>query len=115
ASYYAGKLAQERTVQASSAPHTIARAAQFHEFAAQISARTSLGPLTIAPRLQARPVAAREVGEHLLRVAETDPAGRAPDLIGPEEHTLADMIRRMYAHDGTSRRVLEMPRPGAYG
>ncbi|ACU84385.1 predicted nucleoside-diphosphate sugar epimerase [Brachybacterium faecium DSM 4810] len=114
-SYYAGKLAQERTVEASGVPHTIARAAQFHEFAAQISAHTSLGPLTIAPRLLARPVAAREVGEHLLRVAETDPAGRAPDLIGPEEHTLADMIRRMYAHDGTSRRVLEMRLPGAYG
>ena len=96
-SYYAGKLAQERTVEASGVPHTIARAAQFHEFAAQISARTSLGPLTIAPRLLARPVAAREVGEHLLRVAETDPAGRAPDLIGPEEHTLADMIRRICA------------------
>ena len=110
-SYYAGKLAQADR----RGLHTIARAAQFHEFAAQISARTSLGPLTIAPRLLARPVAAREVGEHLLRVAETDPAGRAPDLIGPEEHTLADMIRRMYAHDGTSRRVLEMRLPGAYG
>ncbi|HLS32949.1 MAG TPA: NAD(P)H-binding protein [Brevibacterium sp.] len=114
-SYYAGKLAPERIVEASGVPHTIARAAQFHEFAEQISARTSLGPLTIAPRLLARPVAAREVGEHLLRVAETDPAGRAPDLVGPEEHTLADMIRRMYAYDGTSRRVLEMQFPGAYG
>ena len=91
ASYYAGKLAQERTVQASSAPHTIARAAQFHEFAGQISARASLGPLTLAPRLQARPVAAREVGEHLLRVAETDPAGRAPDLIGLRKDTAAIM------------------------
>ncbi|GAA1287666.1 NAD-dependent epimerase/dehydratase family protein [Brachybacterium sp. JB7] len=114
-SYYAGKLAQERTVEASGVPHTIARAAQFHEFAEQISARTSLGPLTIAPRLLARPVAAREVGEHLLHVTETDPAGRAPDLVGPEEHTLADMIRRIHAHDGTSRRVLEVRFPGAPG
>ncbi|MGO1505162.1 MAG: SDR family oxidoreductase [Brachybacterium sp.] len=114
-SYYAGKLAQERTVEASGIPHTIARAAQIHEFAEQISARTSLGPLTNAPRLLARPVAAREVAEHLLRVAEMGPAGRAPDLVGPEEHTLAGMIRRMYAHDGTSRSVLEMRFPGAYG
>ncbi|MDN5900396.1 MAG: SDR family oxidoreductase [Brachybacterium sp.] len=115
ASYYAGKLAQERVVEESGLPHTIARAAQFHEFAEQISARTSLGPLTIAPRLLARPVAAREVGEHLVRVAEAAPAGRAQDLVGPEEHALADMIRRMHAHDGTSRRVLEMRLPGAYG
>lgn len=114
-SYYAGKLAQERTVEASGVPHTIARAAQFYEFAEQISARTSLGPLTIAPRLLARPVAAREVGEHLVTVAESAPAGRARDLVGPDEHALADMIRRMYAHDGTSRRVLEVRFPGAYG
>src|SRR5699024_10913951 len=169
--HYAGKLAQERTVQDSEVPHTIARAAQFHEFAAQISARTTIGPLTIAPRMPTRPVAAREVGEHLVRIAEAgpagrapdlggpedhaladtirrmdapgpstiaprrpprpvaarevgahlvriaeaDPAGRAPDLVGPEDHALADMIRRMYAHDGTSRRVLEVRFPGAYG
>jgi len=113
--HYAGKLAQERTVQDSEVPHTIARAAQFHEFAAQISARTTIGPLTIAPRMPTRPVAAREVGEHLVRIAEADPAGRAPDLVGPEDHALADMIRRMYAYDGTSRRVLEMRFPGAYG
>src|SRR5699024_5091837 len=31
ASYYAGKLAQEQTVRDSAVPHTIARAAQFHE------------------------------------------------------------------------------------
>ena len=115
ASYYAGKLAQEQTVRDSAVPHTITRAAQFHEFAGQISARTSLGPFTIAPRLLARPVAAREVGEHLVQVAEAGPAGRAPDLIGPDELTLAEMIRRQYAHDGTSRRVLEMRFPGAYG
>ena len=115
ASYYAGKLAQEQTAQASDVPHTIARAAQFHEFAEQISAHTSFGPLTIAPRLLARPVAAREVGEHLVTVAESAPAGRARDLVGPDEDALADMIRRLYAHDGISRRVLEMRRPGAYG
>src|SRR5699024_9883573 len=88
---------------------------QFHEFAGQISARTSLGPLTIAPRLPARPGAAREVGEHLVQVAETGPAGRAPDLVGPEELTLAEMIRRQYAHDGTSRRALDARFAGACG
>ncbi|MGP5090796.1 hypothetical protein [Brachybacterium tyrofermentans] len=76
-SYYAGKLAQELVVEASGVPHAIVRAAQFHEFAEQISARTSLCPLTIAPRLLVRPVAAREVGEHLIRAAEAArPAAR---------------------------------------
>jgi hypothetical protein len=114
AAYYAGKLAQERLVGASAQPHTIARAAQFHEFAGQISAQTSLGPFTLAPRMLSRPVAAREVAEHLVDIAEDGPARRAADLVGPEDHTLAAMIRRQNAHDGISRRVLEMRLPGTY-
>lgn len=114
-SYYAGKLAQERLVVASTVPHTIARTAQFHEFAEQIAVQATIGPLTIAPRTLSRPVAAREVGEHLVAVAEAPPAGRAPDLVGPQDETLAGMIRKLYAHDGIRRRVLELRFPGAYG
>ena len=114
AGYYAAKLAQERLVEASAQPHTIARAAQFHEFASQIIAQTTLGPLTLAPRMLSRPVAAREVGHHLVDLAEDGPSRRAPDLIGPEATTLAAMIRRQYAHDGISRRVLELRLPGTY-
>jgi uncharacterized protein YbjT (DUF2867 family) len=114
AGYYAGKLAGERLVEASDRPHTIARAAQFHEFAGQVVGLTTLGPLTLAPRMLTRPVAAREVGEHLVDLAEDGPSRRAPDLVGPQEDTLAAMIRRQYAHDGISRRVLEMRLPGTY-
>ena len=37
--YYAGKLAQERVVEASPVPWTIVRATQFHEFAGQLYVR----------------------------------------------------------------------------
>lgn len=114
-SYYAGKLAQERLVAASDVPHTIARTGQFHEFAEQIVTQTTMGALTLIPKTLTRPVAAAEVGEHLVTVAENEPAGRATDLVGPRDESLADMVRRMYAHDGTRRRVLELRFPGAYG
>lgn len=114
-SYYAGKLAQERAVAESGIPHTIARSSQFHEFAQQIAGQTSIGPLTLAPKTLMRPVAAREVGEHLVRLAEGAPQGRAADLVGPRDEVLADLIRRMYAQDGIRRRVIEVPFPGAYG
>jgi uncharacterized protein YbjT (DUF2867 family) len=114
-SYYAGKLAQERLISASSLPHTIARTAQFHEFAEQIAAQTTLGPVTLAPRTLLRPVAAREVGEHLVRLAEGSPRGRARDLVGPRDESLADLVRRMYARDGVRRAVLDVRAPGAYG
>lgn len=114
-SYYAGKLAQERLVATATVPHTIARATQFHEFAGQIASRVSVGPLALVPRTLTRPVAASEVGEHLVDVAEAGPAGRAPDLVGPRDETLAGMVRRMLAHDGVRRRVLDVRFPGAYG
>ncbi|WP_127819911.1 SDR family oxidoreductase [Microbacterium sp. CPCC 204701] len=114
-SYYAGKLAQERLVLAASVPHTIARASQFHEFAQQIASQTTVGPVTVVPRTLTRPVAASDVGSHLIDVVESGASGRARDLIGPQNATLADMVRRMYAHDGTSRRVLDIRFPGSYG
>jgi uncharacterized protein YbjT (DUF2867 family) len=114
-SYYAGKLAQEQLVADSSVRHTIARTTQFHEFAAQIASQTSFGPLALIPRTLTRPVAAHEVGAHLVDVAESRAVGRAPDLVGPEDETLADMVRRMFARDRISRRVLDIRFPGAYG
>jgi uncharacterized protein YbjT (DUF2867 family) len=114
-SYYAGKLAQERIVSASAVPHTIARTGQFHEFAEQIATQTTMGPLTLVPKTLSRPVAAAEVAQHLVFVAESAPAGRAADLLGPRDESLADMVRRMYAHDGISKNVLEVRFPGLYG
>jgi hypothetical protein len=114
ASYYAGKLAQERAVAAGAVPWTIARAAQFHEFAGQMLARTK-GRIAILPKALIRPVAAREVGEHLVRVAEGGPAGRVSDMVGPRDERLAELARRQLAHDKTRRAVLELRIPGVFG
>ncbi|MCI2958422.1 3-beta hydroxysteroid dehydrogenase [Agromyces atrinae] len=114
ASYYAGKLDQERAVTAGEVPFTIARAAQFHEFAGQLLS-SMRGPLAFLPKTLMRPVAAREVGEHLVDVAEAGPAGRAPDLVGPRDEELADVARRQLRFDGIRRRVLSVRLPGTYG
>lgn len=114
ASYYAGKLAQERAVAAGAVPYTIARAAQFHEFAGQMLARTE-GPIVVLPKALIRPVAAREVGEHLVRVAEGGPVGRASDLVGPRDERLAELARRQLAHDRARRTVIELRIPGVFG
>lgn len=114
ASYYAGKLAQERMVAAGSVPFTIARAGQFHEFAGQLLSGMG-GPVAVLPKLLMRPVAAREVGEHLVRVAEAGAVGRAADLVGPHDEVLADVARRQLAFDGVRCPVWEVRLPGAYG
>lgn len=114
ASYYGGKLAQERAVTGGDVPWSILRAAQFHEFAEQVLVRGAVGPLAVVPTALIRPVAAREVGVRLVDIAETGPAGRARDLVGPEDERLIDMVRRMLAHDGVKRPTIEITLPGLY-
>ncbi|GAA2234472.1 SDR family oxidoreductase [Herbiconiux moechotypicola] len=115
ASYYAGKLAQERMLGPTLAVRTtLLRAAQFHEFAEQVLGQASIGSLSLVPKALIRPVAAREVGARLIELAEGGPAGRAPDLVGPRDERLAELVRRMLAADGARRRVLELALPGTY-
>ncbi|WP_435742677.1 SDR family oxidoreductase [Microbacterium sp. PMB16] len=98
--YYAGKVAQEKVVEASRVPWSIQRATQFHEFAAQMFERAKLGPLHVAPNARTQPVAAREVGERLVALALGRPQGRVRDFAGPREERLADMIRAFARHEG---------------
>ncbi|WP_378144708.1 SDR family oxidoreductase [Cnuibacter sp. UC19_7] len=114
ASYYSGKLAQERSVAAGGVPWTVLRAAQFHEFAGQVMRRGSVGPLVAVPRALVRTVAAREVGERLVELAEGGPLGRARDLVGPEDARLIDLVRRRLRADGIRRPAFEVALPGLY-
>ncbi|WP_125107823.1 SDR family oxidoreductase [Gulosibacter massiliensis] len=113
-SYYGAKLAQERSVAAGPIPHTIARAAQFHEFPGQLLG-LQRGPLAAIPKVLMRPVSAREIGDRLVRLAEQGPAGRVQDLVGPHDETAADLTRRQLKFDGSRRKVIEVRLPGAYG
>lgn len=112
--YYAGKLEQERTVQKGTIPYTIARSSQFHEFVTQ-QLQAMPGPIAFLPKCLMRPVSAREVGRHLVTIAEGRPLTRATDLVGPRNEVLADLTRRQIAFDGLKKLVLEFPLPGVFG
>jgi uncharacterized protein YbjT (DUF2867 family) len=113
--YYAGKAVQEELVTAGRVPWTLLRATQFHEFAAQMHARLQLGPLHPVPLMRSQPVAAREVAERLVALAEAGPAGRAADLAGPEVLGVPDMVRRYARAVGARGVVLPVPLPGRQG
>lgn len=110
--YYAGKVAQEQVAASSTVPWTIQRATQFHEFAEQLFARAKLGPLHVAPRARVQPIAAREVGEHLVRVALAPAQGRAADLAGPREEALDEMVKAYARHRGHRGWVPAVSLPG---
>ena len=111
--YYAGKVAQERVVEASAVPWTIVRATQFHEFAAQLYQRAKVGPLHIAPRARVQPIAAAEVGAHLATMAAGPAQGRARDIGGPREERLDEMVRAYARHQGRRGWIPSVSLPGA--
>jgi uncharacterized protein YbjT (DUF2867 family) len=113
--YYAGKLAQERLIEANDVPWTIVRATQFHEFAAQMFTRAAIGPLHLAPRMRTQPIAAREVGTYLVAAAETPATGRIGELGGPREEQLPQMVRAYARAHGTRGWIPAISLPGASG
>ncbi|MDQ1698600.1 MAG: hypothetical protein QOG34_463 [Frankiaceae bacterium] len=112
--YYQAKLAQEATVTKGKVPVTILRATQFHEFPVQMMRWLRRGRLAFVPRLRSQPVAARTVGEHLIRLATERPGGTI-ELAGPEVHDIADLARRYAAAHEPQIRVIGLPVPGKYG
>ncbi|GAA3642303.1 NAD(P)H-binding protein [Microbacterium awajiense] len=113
--YYAGKLVQERLIEAGEVPWTILRATQFHEFAAMLYVTAKVGSVRVAPRGRLQPIAAREVAAHLLDLAEGKPVGRAAEIAGPREESLTAMVRTYASAVGYRRRIPSVALPGALG
>ena len=115
AGYYAGKSLQEDEVARGRVPWTVLRATQFHEFAAQTLGRSSRGVVALVPVMRTQPIAAREVAEHLLRLVLGSARGRVPDLAGPGEELLVDMVRGYAKATRSHTRVLQIRLPGRMG
>ena len=119
AGYYAGKRAQEDLVAVSMTPWTILRASQFFEFAEQVA--RPFGPWVIAPKVRSQPIAASAVAAELVRLAELSTqqesveAHGVHEIAGPEERSIAQLLRELLGVRGDSRRVLEIPLLGRFG
>lgn len=115
AGYYAGKALHEERVRTGAVPWTILRATQFHEFAAQTLAAGSRGVVALVPVMRTQPVAAREVAARLVRLALGPPRGDVPDLAGPREEALADMVRAYARATHSRHRIVQIRLPGRMG
>jgi uncharacterized protein YbjT (DUF2867 family) len=112
--YHQGKRFQEELVLAGPVPGTVLRATQFHEFAGQLLDRVK-GPVALVPRMRSQPIAAAEVAQALVHQAELGPIGLAPELAGPDQWEMPDMVRRLLQVRGSHRITLALPVPGAAG
>ena len=111
--YYGIKLETERVIGGSPVPHTILRATQFYDLV--LAAMRALDRLPFMPvpgGLPGQPIDAGEVAGRLVELSLGEPAGRVPDVGGPEVMKLTDAARDYLAVAGRRKRVLPFPLPG---
>jgi uncharacterized protein YbjT (DUF2867 family) len=113
-SYYREKLDAERLVERSPVPWTILRSTQFHEFVLSMVRDLDRVPF-LAPIPKSwlfQPIESGEVAGRLVELALGSPAGRVPDIGGPEVRTLADLTQAYLSARGSNKGVVELPLPG---
>lgn len=114
--YFRMKLAAEHEIAAGGIPWTILRVAQLHDFVLPVIKGMSAMPLAPAPRgLRFEPVGVDEVAARLTEIALEAPAGRVPDLAGPEVLDVAEIIRVFNEVRGRRRALLPIRIPGSVG
>lgn len=111
--YYRAKLEAERAIERSSVPHTILRATQFYDLVLMaLRFLDRLPALPIPRHLPGQPVDSREVAGRLVELALSNPAGRVPDVGGPEVDTLTGMARAYLGVLGSRKSIVGFPLPG---
>ncbi|MFB7466998.1 SDR family oxidoreductase [Streptomyces sp. NPDC056224] len=108
--YYRRKLRVERMLEESGLGVTILRTTQFHDLVAQVAAMAAKLPVVPLPNgVRVQPIAAEEVADRLAELAVPAPAGRVPDMGGPEVRTLPELGRAYLSATGRRRRVVPLP------
>jgi uncharacterized protein YbjT (DUF2867 family) len=114
--YYRAKLEAERIVESSGLPWTILRATQFHDLIAKITGGQRRLPFVLAPSgVRFQPVEVTEVAERLADLARGEPAGRVPDMGGPEVRTGRELAETTMSVAGWRRRIVPLRLPGKAG
>jgi uncharacterized protein YbjT (DUF2867 family) len=110
--YFRVKLDAERVVERSPVPWTILRATQFHDFVLKGIRLLQRLPVVITPKeLPFQPIDTGEAAGRLVEIALASPAGRVPDVGGPEILTFARLTETYLEVAGRRRRVVEVPLP----
>jgi len=111
--YYRVKLDTERVIEGSPVPYTILRATQFYDLVLMAIRFLERIPVMVVPNgFPGQPIDAGEVAGRLVELALSDPAGRVPDIGGPQVRTVADIVRGYLGVMGQRKRMLAFRLPG---
>lgn len=109
---YRDKVVCEQLVAGSGIPFTILRATQFHTFVGGFFRMQRRLPVQLALAMPVQPIAIPDVATRLAELAAAAPAGRVPDLGGPEVLTVAEAGDIWQRAHGTSRKQWRWRLPG---
>jgi uncharacterized protein YbjT (DUF2867 family) len=112
-SYYRVKLKMERLLASSGVPWTILRTTQFHDLVLMgLTALARLPVLAVPKDVSFQPVDVRHVGMRMADLASGPPAGRVPDMGGPQVLSTRALAQAYLAASGRRRRLLPVWLPG---
>ncbi|RLV65332.1 dTDP-4-dehydrorhamnose reductase [Streptomyces sp. CBMAI 2042] len=105
--YYAAKRRVERMIEDSGVGATIQRTTQFHDLVLSVvSGAAKLPVLPVPAGVSVQPVDSGEVADRLAALALGAPAGRVPDLGGPEVREFSALAGAYLRATGRRRRVV---------
>lgn len=111
--YYRVKLETERLIEGFPIPHTILRATQFYDLVLMAVRALARLPVVPVPKgLVGQPIDAGEVACRMVELALDGPAGRVPDIGGPEIRTAEDIARSYLGAIGSRKKAVAFPLPG---
>jgi len=112
--YYRAKLDVERLIESSGLPWTILRATQFHDLILHGCGTLARLPVILVPAgTSFQPIEVGEVADRLVELSTAAPAGRVPDMGGPEVRSTRDLAYQYLRAADRHRRVLPVRIPGA--
>ena len=107
AGYGAAKLAHERAMRSGPIPARVLRAAQFHEFVAQLVEWGTQGEVSYVPDMRTQLVAARTVAEALADLATEPGPTETPisEIAGPREESLVEIAMLLASRRGLPLKI----------
>jgi uncharacterized protein YbjT (DUF2867 family) len=111
--YYAQKREGELVIERSGIPFSTLRATQFFSLVHLVAQSLSRSPIIPLPkRMRVQPVAAEEVADRLVQLAEGAPAGYVPEFGGPRVYGTHELMRSYLRSAGKRRWMLSVGLPG---
>lgn len=112
--YYRSKFEVEGLIEDSGLPWTVLRAKQFHDLILGSVATIARSPVMPVPaKTSFQPIDAGEVADRLVELAGGPPAGRVPDMGGPQILSASDLARTYLRASHRRRLVVPVRIPGA--